>query len=796
MQAQTNESLPNDSRAHITQEIISAHFNYNPLGLDVDDDRYLMEQELAVLTTNHEMLKAQVKFEKNEKQRLQQMVQELEARNSALITRAAALVPACEKPSDVPLRNVAPPTPSRSVRTVDIPAEEDLSTTLEALVAAGGSIRKSASLKVMRSSALALPVAFQAIIYVLAAAGVILVLFAPVYIKTPNGRLLGSQGRNSNGEPVIASIAYCMVAACLMSFSMYIMRQPCLLGYILGGVLVGPKGINLVHDDHHITTVSELGLILLLFMIGLELNIKQLLSMGRLVLATGLCQFPISASVLTGLWYCCSALGFGIGSGKYSNVYFGICCSLPSTMIVVKLLSDRMETDTRAGRLSVGILVFQDVWAIIALSVQTNAANPGFMSIFQTFALMVALVAVSFLYSKYVLPAILAKASKSLEMMMVLSLGWCFFICCAALLPNPTLSMEFAALIAGISMATYPYCAEFNGKIKHIRDFFLTLYFVALGMRIPQPSFAVVGSAILVVLAIISIRWLGIFSVLYFGGADRQIAIMTTINLSQISEFALVLLDKGYQHQHIEKDTMAILVYAFSITAVLAYHFISNNVTLTHYASYVLAKCLGGQPLSQQNDSGHCVIDSDRDILFLGFHRIASAIVCECEVQCPTILKRMHVIDTNTSIIHQLRKKNIVYSYGDISEPEVVESLQHGHAKLVLSTVPDLLLVGVSNARVLEMSKMLWPEALIIVTAEDREEADELYNAGAAYVLRASHLCADKIAGMLTQHVASGLSGSSLQESLEQVAHVDHKALMKEPAQFFPPELKNLKSTS
>merc|ERR1719428_308178 len=359
-------------------------------------------------------------------------------------------------------------------------------------------------------SALAMSLPARIVVYTLGLALPVYVLIAPSLLQGDDEdahRRLGGGG----GHDLIMHIAYSMVGAGIMAFAMHLLKQPLLLGYILGGMLVGPIGLRLVDDSAEVQRISELGLIILLFMIGLELNVAELLKMGKVVLLTGLLQFPICAGCMTTIFLLLEGAGMSFGAGSFSALYPGLCCGISSTMIVVKLLSEKMETDTAAGRLTVGVLIFQDIWAIVMLAIQPNLANPEILGILKTFGLIAGLIFVATMYAKYVMPAVLSKASTVLELMLVLSLTWCFFVCCIALLPFFALSMELAALIAGVAMATFPYSAEFNGKLKYIRDFFITLFFVGLGMQIPMPTGAVIGKAIIVAVVVLSIRWIGLF---------------------------------------------------------------------------------------------------------------------------------------------------------------------------------------------------------------------------------------------------------------------------------------------
>merc|ERR1712157_181948 len=135
----------------------------------------------------------------------------------------------------------------------------------------------------------------------------------------------------------------------------------------------------------------------------------------------------------------------------------------------------------------------------------------GISSILRTFAMIAVLILVALAYAKFVMPAVFVFASKSIELMLIISLAWCFFMCCLATLPFVGLSMELAALISGVALATFPYSAEFNGKIKYIRDFFITLFFVGLGMQIPAPSLSIISVALCVAAVVLIIRWVGIY---------------------------------------------------------------------------------------------------------------------------------------------------------------------------------------------------------------------------------------------------------------------------------------------
>ncbi|CAE8650932.1 unnamed protein product, partial [Polarella glacialis] len=556
-------------------------------------------------------------------------------------------------------------------------------------------------------------------------------------------------------SPLLQNIAFSLVGCGFVAFFVGLCKQPLILGYLLGGVLVGPKiGLDLVHSHESVAEISSLGLVFLLFMIGLELDVKELLKMGRVVLITGFLQFPICAFFQILFFSGLHAAGLSLGSGPYAAMYCGIVAAASSTMIVVKLLSESGETERPNGRLTVGILIFQDIWAMVFLAVQPRLDNPDIFGLARTFAMIAVLLTISMLYTKFVMPAVLFHASRSVELMLVLSLAWCFFMCVTAHLPWCGIGMELAALIAGASLATFPYSVEFNAKIKYIRDFFITLFFAALGMQIPMPSAAPIAIAVLLSFIILGLRWLGIFAIVKVLGGDVRVAALATINLSQISEFALVICSLGIKYKHIDNDTLEIIIWTFAILAIGA----SNGIIHKHAIYRTMFRMKHryfhrGQVLADQ-----CICEEEadeeeeRDILFLGFQRIASMLVAEFESRSPELLRKLQVIDVNQSIEDKLLKKGVKFSYGDFTQPDVLHHAVKGEPRIVMSTTPDTMLQGSTNKQILKVAKEAFPDAYIIVTADNPKQAAMLYEEGASYVVRSAKLCAERLYELLSRY--------------------------------------------
>jgi len=409
---------------------------------------------------------------------------------------------------------------------------------------------------------------------------------------------------------------------------------------------------------------------------------------------------------------------------------------------VVKLLYEKFELGTLAGRLTLGVLVFQDIWAIVVLSIQASLNNPQILSILLQFGEAALLIVISMALSKYVLGYIFRKIARLPELMLVASLGWCFLICALAGLFN--LSLEMGALIAGVAISTFPYNLDIISKIVNIRDFFITLFFVALGMEIPNPlnnlgMFLVAGAA---ALFLIASRFLSVYPLLYFLKNGNRVSLLTSINLSQLSEFALVITAIGLKSQHIVSDIQTIIIFVFVITSISSTYMIKYNQQLQGVLSKVAARAGFRDLKSPLTDEPAA---PPKDIALLGFFRVASSFVREIEDAAVNLKDKLVVVDFNPRVLRRLPRHGIKVVYGDISNPETLHHAGIDEVKIVISTISDEILVGTSNLRLIDQMKRIAPKARIIVTAESPSRALEFYRAGADYVYLPNRLAAQHL---------------------------------------------------
>lgn len=543
-------------------------------------------------------------------------------------------------------------------------------------------------------------------------------------------------------DPLVRDIAVCLLVSAALCAVFERFRVPVVAAFVAAGVLVGPIGLRLVTDTANIATIASLGLTLLLFLIGLELDVRALLRSGRTLLATGALQVPLTVVAAVGIFTGLAALGFESLSGAYTPLYLGLACGFSSTLLVVKLLQERFRMDSRAGRLCVGLLIFQDIWAIVVLAVQPNFARPNLSAIAGTLFGVFFIVGVAALLARYVLPTAFRLVAKVPELVVTTALGWCFGIGLlgaslgGAFLAvgvdfDPSISMEMGALIAGTSIASFPYAYDVVGKVAHLRDFFVTLFFVALGTGLPVPDGAgVVGLTLLLAVVAVALRYVVFLPLLYRMGLDRRTSLDASTKLAQISEFCLVIAYLGRGFGHIDEATVSVIVYAFVATALITPWLFTVSDHLDRIVGPYLARLgMKGESTAAEEHGHH-----GGRIAILGFHRIGSGLLYDLAQRHPELIPDTLVVDFNVNLHSRIRATGARAFYGDLASPETLRHAGIADAEVILSTVPDELLKGTSNLKIVRTARALNPRAAIIAQAPRPADVSALYAAGASYV--------------------------------------------------------------
>lgn len=559
---------------------------------------------------------------------------------------------------------------------------------------------------------------------------------------------------------ILTDIGISIIAAAVLALAGRKIGVTPMVAYLAAGFLVGPHVLGWVTDAHSIEAIAHLGLSLLLFLIGLEMDLKKMVRAGRLITVTGAVQILGGCVAAFAL---CWVLPFPNADGVLPVLYLAICATLASTVIVIKTLHDKQEIDTLPGRITVGILVLQDLFAIVFLALQPNLQSPSIGPIALSLGRVVAVMAAGFLCSRYLLPAVFQGVAKSPELVLVSALAWCFAM--AGLAGFLDLSREMGALIAGVSLSTFPYAVDLSGRVTSLRDFFITLFFVALGMVLPMPDLSHILWGLVFCAVLIATRLVTVFPPLYMMRQGMRTSLIPAVNLCQLSELSLVILSLGISSGHLDLGLGTICAVAFVVLALDSGFVLARNHQIASWVSPWLTR-VGLHDLDETGSK------SDADevpprIFLLGFFRTASSLLDHIERTDSAILSDLVVLDLNPQVYAELKRRGIRVRYADINARETLEHAGIQHAATIVCTLPDSILRGGNNRTLLRVLRQLNPTAQIIMPAELLGDVDALYAGGANYVyltraLEAEHVLeaireADQ--GLLKERRASQRNG-------------------------------------
>jgi Kef-type K+ transport system membrane component KefB/Trk K+ transport system NAD-binding subunit len=530
---------------------------------------------------------------------------------------------------------------------------------------------------------------------------------------------------------LIGDITLCILFAWVLGLLAHFSRQPLILAYLIAGFFIGPFGMGWVKSQESISVISELGLIFMLFMIGLEIDLKKIVRAGKVILFAAGGQL-IGGCLLGMLFFL--GIGLSMGGGHFDALYLCVACALSSTVIIVKVLYEKRELDTLPGRITLGVLVLQDIFAILFLAVQPSLDNLQVSVILLSIGRVGVLVATALVLSRYVLPRLFHQIARRPELILLGALAWCFLI--GEIAERLHLSREMGSLVAGVSLSTFPYALDVTAKVTTLRDFFITLFFVALGMTIPIPGLSVIGLALLIAAFTVVSRVVTTFMPLYLMKQGLRASLLPAINLAQISEFSLVVIQTGVSAGHIQTETSSAASFAFVILAVLSTFVMARSDQVTRGLIGPL-KRIGLRDLDDGHDAdaghedGH---GEARRIVILGFFRAASALLSEIELRNPAVLEQITVIDFNPDVFRILSDRGMHVVYGDISNVDTLLHAGVAKSELIILSIPNSLLKGADNEKLVRHVRSLNPTAKIVATAELLSDVNDLYEAGADYV--------------------------------------------------------------
>ena len=533
-------------------------------------------------------------------------------------------------------------------------------------------------------------------------------------------------------QSMLTDIGFLIILATLIAFVARLLKQPLIPAYILTGIILGPLVLGVIKDEILIRHIAELGIAFLLFVVGLEINLKKLKYVGAVATVGGLIQ--VLAVYFIG-YFAALRLGFP----QFEAIVLGLVVTFSSTMIVIKLLSDKGEIDTLHGKIILGILIVQDIIVILALALISTLGN--FDPMFAVYALLkgLALFVTAFLLGRFVFPKIFEFAAKSPELLFLSSLTVMFGFSIFAYVLD--FSIAIGAFLAGLTLAHLPYHLDIIGRVNPIKSFFATIFFVAIGMELAPFSIQLMWKTLLVLVAIIMIiKPIILFLITTLFGYEKRTSFLTGLSLAQNSEFSLILVSLPFVLGAISKELFSLVIFLTVLTMVLTSYLLEFKNGMYFLFSPIL-NLFEKVPIPITKKLEYFQRSKHKEVVLIGRHRMGGMFY--------DTLKRMKksiiVIDNNPDIIRKMVNREESCIYGDVANPEVLEKTKLNKVKIIISTVPN----EEDSSFLLSYVKKRNSRIKILVTARHAYEADKLYEQGADYVILPNILSGEKVSLIL-----------------------------------------------
>jgi len=474
-----------------------------------------------------------------------------------------------------------------------------------------------------------------------------------------------------------------LVLAAVIGFIGLILRQPMIVSFIAVGVLSGPSALGIVKSHESFDLLAELGVALLLFLVGLKLDLKLIRTLGAVSLATGLGQVAFT-----------SILGFGIGLilgfDVMSSIYIGVALTFSSTIIIIKLLSDKKEVNSLHVKIAVGFLIVQDLVVVLAMmvlsaiGVKSTTSDEGFIQLIRAVGFGFCLLIFIWLFSKYVANPLMRRVTRSTELIIIFAIGWASLL--AAIGNYLGFGKELGGLLAGISLASTPYRDGVVTRLSSLRDFLLLFFFITLGSSLDLShlgaqvwpalifsAFVLIGNPIIVMI------------IMGFMGYRKRTSFLAGLTVAQISEFSLVFVAMGLSLGHLKEDSLGLVTLVGLITIALSVYMITYSHVLYKWLEPLLTVFEKKKPFREMIEGRLDTHDKEFDVILFGLGRYGSAIATHLTKKGFKVLG----VDYNPEVIREWQSKGYPVQYGDAHDQEYLHTLPLKNTKWVISAMPQ-----------------------------------------------------------------------------------------------------------
>ncbi len=543
-------------------------------------------------------------------------------------------------------------------------------------------------------------------------------------------------------DNIFIQLAIILGLASTLGYFVQKLKLPLLIAYLLGGLIIASASLFDVHTSKALSFLPEIGIAFVLFLVGMELDFREMKSLGKPIIFGGITQIIITTLLGSSA---ARLLGFGV----LESWYLGVGLSFSSTILVIKLLLDKKDLTALYGKLAIGILLLEDLLAVLlllGLTVSASVFNLGVQQAYPFIALIfkaVALFVLAFIFSKYILSALFKAVSKQPELLFLTALAWCFIYISFSILLG--FSVVIGAFLAGIALANSPYHYQIQGKVKPLRDFFVTLFFVYLGTQVNFTDLNRVLPAV-IIFTLYTLTAKPIIFLLLFGafGFRQHTMFKSAISISHISEFSLILILVGLQNGIATQSALTTIALSGVLSMIISSVMISNTNRIykklkklvsfferKNYENALESKVMEGQ--------------LENHVVMIGGHRVGAELIRFLKKE-----KVSHIVlDFNPHQVEVLHKAGINAIYGDVGDPDVLDDLKLVDAKLIICTAQDIE----DNLLLLEELKYRKISVPVISRAEGIADAEILYSAGADYVIIPEVIAGDLLAEKLRDNL-------------------------------------------
>lgn len=541
-------------------------------------------------------------------------------------------------------------------------------------------------------------------------------------------------------ESAFLQIAAILALAVVLAVIAQVLRQPVLVAYILAGIIIGPSALGLVTSTEEIELLSAIGIALVLFLVGLKLDLHLIRSTGRVALLTGVGQV-VFTSVVGFL------LTMAMGFGAIPALYIAVALTFSSTIIIVKLLSDKREIDQLHGRIAVGFLIVQDLLVIVAMAVIVALGQSGqdekssvAGELLVTFGAGAAFLLAVAALAKYVIPALLDWLARSQELTLLFSVGWAVVL--AAISEHIGLSMEIGAFVAGVALASTPYRESIGARLVTLRDILILFFFIELGAAM---AFTEASSQVWPALALSAFVLIGnpIIVMIIMGvmGYRKQVSFKAGLAVAQISEFSLILIALGYSLGQVDEEVLGLVTLVGIITISISTYFILYSEQIYQRLAPALSVFERKIPDPELESRAE---QFPIDAIIVGAGRLGGWVIDGLRETSHSLM----VVDVDPQALRSVAGPGIVTLYGDVREPEFVGALPLHESDQVVCAIPDLT----TNLLLRDNLRALNYTGNVCLTAMDSYSSEVLKKGADVTVIKPFKVAARSIVEQMTQN--------------------------------------------